>query len=293
MPRRAFFQAGSLLVQVQRVSRGPLVVDRSLIVQRAAREVWANGTGIGRSVASTAVWIALQRGRLRIEHARVNVVAVPGDLVAVPMGHDYRLTVEPGADAEHIIVNATGEDVDAWWRILDRRAPLILPIRRRGEFERCLEAMLDHLTADGHADRGIARHYLAAALGLAAVDRLRTAEAPRTNRGDAHAERCHALIEQRALAVASFAEIAAALRLNQDYLARVYRARFATSPADHLRRRRMEHAAQRLEDPERRLAAIADELGFSDAFAFSKAFKTWAGLSPRRWRQQFAKRGPP
>jgi two-component system, response regulator YesN len=40
-------------------------------------------------------------------------------------------------------------------------------------------------------------------------------------------------------------------------------------------------------DGTRRIADIAEELGYSDAFAFSKAFKQHTGLNPRDWRRQF------
>jgi len=47
---------------------------------------------------------------------------------------------------------------------------------------------------------------------------------------------------------------------------------------------RCELAQQMLENTERSVAAIATSLGYDDANAFSRAFRTWAGVSPTTWR---------
>jgi AraC-like DNA-binding protein len=51
---------------------------------------------------------------------------------------------------------------------------------------------------------------------------------------------------------------------------------------------RLRRASDRLRYSDRPMEAIAEELGFSDAVAFSHAFKEWTGLSPRKWRAEHA-----
>ncbi|TNF33894.1 MAG: AraC family transcriptional regulator [Gammaproteobacteria bacterium] len=51
-----------------------------------------------------------------------------------------------------------------------------------------------------------------------------------------------------------------------------------------LRDVRLRRATDRLRYSDMAMEAIAEELGFSDAVAFSHAFKEWTGASPRQWR---------
>lgn len=51
---------------------------------------------------------------------------------------------------------------------------------------------------------------------------------------------------------------------------------------------RATRARQLLTDNRLPLQQIAAELGFSDAVAFSHAFRSWTGVSPGQWRQQHA-----
>lgn len=284
MVGHGFRRAGSLRVLVHRRVEVPLVDGSGLVIQRAARERWRADTGIAYGTARTHVWVLVQRGRLRLDHAAGATAVRAGELVAVPQAAAYGFWVDSPQDVELAIWNVTGTRAAAWWGDGGDRAPLVLRPGRRGELERCFEEMLAHLDAVDEGERRLALHYHALILDLLALDRGRPAAT--TSTADRHAERCRAMIDARALAIGNAAELATGLDLHPDYLARIYRARFGASPAEHLRRRRMVHACERLRAGED-LATIAETLGFADAFTFSKAFKTWCGLPPRRWRQQF------
>ena len=47
---------------------------------------------------------------------------------------------------------------------------------------------------------------------------------------------------------------------------------------------RLRRAKSLLGDTEASVEEIADELGFSDASGFTKAFRRWTGIAPREWR---------
>jgi AraC-like DNA-binding protein len=42
-----------------------------------------------------------------------------------------------------------------------------------------------------------------------------------------------------------------------------------------------------LQDRSLKLQAVAQAVGYQDAFAFSKAFKRWGGVSPKTYRAGF------
>lgn len=53
-----------------------------------------------------------------------------------------------------------------------------------------------------------------------------------------------------------------------------------------------EQARQLLADPERPVAVVARELGYTEPSAFTRAFSAWTGHGPQQWRLQHASRPP-
>jgi AraC-like DNA-binding protein len=59
-----------------------------------------------------------------------------------------------------------------------------------------------------------------------------------------------------------------------------------TSYAELLRRVQSERAQNYLRHTSTSIADIADRMGYSDPAAFTRAFQTWTGLTPARWRRE-------
>lgn len=290
MATSGLYQAGPLKVLVHRASSQPLQAEAGeLTIQRVAREKWIRDTGIYFSESRATVLLYVYRGACKLEHGvqgqEQREVAGPAHLITVPPGARYRFWVEPDADLELAIVHATGDVCERWWKSLGGRRAGVLNVRRRREAERDLEEVVQHAPSWSAHDRSAALHYFQALLHIMAGDQ--TLGLPARSRGDVHADHCRELIEDHFQTYTSLSELAAALDLNPDYLTRAYRMRFDLSPAEHLRRRKMEQAGIWLREGERTIDGIAKALGFSDAFAFSKSFKAYAGLAPQLWRKQF------
>ncbi|MEM9457427.1 MAG: helix-turn-helix domain-containing protein [Myxococcota bacterium] len=82
-------------------------------------------------------------------------------------------------------------------------------------------------------------------------------------------------------------EVAMMLAMSPRTLARKL-ATEGTSFATLLQKVRQERARQYLRSDDRSLSEIAALLGFSDATAFSRAFRGWEGQSPSTWRRQLS-----
>lgn len=83
-------------------------------------------------------------------------------------------------------------------------------------------------------------------------------------------------------------ELAQHAGLSRTALAERFRQAMGDTPLNHLRTLRMQRAMKLLADSERHLEAVASEVGYQDAFSFSKVFKRTVGVSPKAFRQRNA-----
>jgi AraC-like DNA-binding protein len=81
-------------------------------------------------------------------------------------------------------------------------------------------------------------------------------------------------------------ELAALAGSSVPHFFRRFRKVTGSTPLDWLRRERISEAKKNLSQSRQTIRAIAEDLGYSDQFYFSRDFKKLVGLSPRRYRQQ-------
>lgn len=84
----------------------------------------------------------------------------------------------------------------------------------------------------------------------------------------------------------SLAKLSEAFFFSREYLNRVFRASYGCAVYEYVQSVRLERAAELLGDPSLSVQAVADNLGYSNANYFSKAFKKRYGLSPSEYREQ-------
>lgn len=80
-------------------------------------------------------------------------------------------------------------------------------------------------------------------------------------------------------------ELARHAHMSVEHLRRLCQASLKCSPLKQVMRLRMKRAAALLEGTERKVEDIAQEVGYGDPFAFSTAFRRWAGQSPKYFRE--------
>ncbi|MBY0440138.1 MAG: helix-turn-helix transcriptional regulator, partial [Burkholderiales bacterium] len=80
--------------------------------------------------------------------------------------------------------------------------------------------------------------------------------------------------------------LAARAGLSRTVLAERFRSAMGETPLAYLRTVRMQKAVRLLSETSRTLEQVAREVGYQDAFGFSRAFKRSTGLAPRAFRQR-------
>ncbi|MEI7899957.1 MAG: AraC family transcriptional regulator [bacterium] len=93
------------------------------------------------------------------------------------------------------------------------------------------------------------------------------------------------LIDRRLTDSLSIDELARAAHLSRGYFMSRFKATFGLSPHQYQLLKRIEKARQRLVNTSDTISQISSDLGFSDAFHFSRLFKKMTGRSPRDYRK--------
>lgn len=96
-------------------------------------------------------------------------------------------------------------------------------------------------------------------------------------------QRARALMDERFLEFKTLEEAARAAGVNLSYLCRLFQRFDHQTPYRHLLHLKMNRAAQLLLDRGMLVKEAAAELGFNDAFNFSRAFRSVFGLAPEKF----------
>jgi AraC-like DNA-binding protein len=82
------------------------------------------------------------------------------------------------------------------------------------------------------------------------------------------------------------AELAQSCGLSEPHFYRKFKQATGSTPIDWLRRERINHARRRLLESNDPIKQVAEQVGYNDAFFFSRDFKRYTGVAPKNYRSQ-------
>ncbi len=205
----------------------------------------------------------------------------PGTLFAYGPGVPHRITTDPRATLVKYFVSMAGTEAGELLRQYGPAPGSVVHTSAPSD----LVALYDELIRTGL--RGTAFTAQIAALVLEQLI-LRIAEASVAHGlagGAAFATylRCRQHIERHWGKVATLDQLARECQVDPAYVCRLFRRFDQQSPYQYLLKQKMTHAADRLLADGVSVKQVADELGFSDPFHFSRVFRKVMGLPPGRF----------
>jgi AraC-like DNA-binding protein len=239
------------------------------------------------------------RARLEAEGLAAPLLLEAGDVAVMARGRRHRLAVDPAPEAgggagallicgayllPHAPVHPFFAEIPDWSLLRGGVLPDAGPLARA----------VDLLAAEkGQAELGgdaVARALLDVIFGYALRELV--ARSGRTAAGWSHAvadpkiRAVLALLQADCAAPWTLERMAEAAGLSRTALAERFRAAMADTPLAHLRTLRVQRAMRLLAESDMALERIAREVGYGDAFGFSKAFKRVAGVAPSAFRRR-------
>lgn len=208
---------------------------------------------------------------------------LPGSFFVYGPSVPQRIESSPGNPLGKYFVGFTGKAVEAFLECYD-----IQP----GYVSRCVKGEPIRRTFDSLIDRGIRKSRLARPLCAIITRQLLLmcrddAAEPVNTDTTAYAtySRGKEFIEKNHLSMTTLESIAKACGVDAPYLCRLFARFHDESPYQFLTRLRMEHASRILLGSDASVKSVAMQLGFKDAFHFSRVFKSVHHVPPSRFRQ--------
>jgi AraC-like DNA-binding protein len=226
-------------------------------------------------------FVARGRGTLRL--GGQDFTLLPGMVFSYVPGVAHDILTEADDPLVKYFVDFTGERAVRLLRKFELAPKNVVRVVTPGEIQR----IFDDLIANGLKGSRLSPRIcdvLLEHLILKIADSVRPCDAGETPAFGTY-QRCRQHIESHCQRLRTQAQIARECGVNPAYLCRLFRRYDHQTPYQHLMRLRMNLAAKRLQEPGALVKQVAAELGFSDPFHFSRAFKSVFGLSPDAFRR--------
>ena len=212
-----------------------------------------------------------------------NYALQPGLIFSYGPGIPQRITCSAGEPLVKYFVDFVGTDALALLRscgLSPGKVSEVFP-------PHALESIFDEIIDDG---RRLARESvnLCSKLLECLALKIVSAQAPMGGTETlafAAYEQSRQYIAEHFLELRSLGEVSAKCHVSSPYLCSLFRRYGDQSPYQYLLRLKMNAAAERLAQPGALVKSVADEMGFTDPFHFSRTFRRVLGISPVKFRR--------
>jgi AraC-like DNA-binding protein len=226
-------------------------------------------------------FVAQGQGKLQLDDRQHSLAA--GALYAYGPGIAQDIVNDPAGPLVKYFVDFTGKRASALLRDCGLPPGAIVQTSAPSEIMEIFDGLIRNGLRDTPFTQRIAAvqlEHLALKIGESAVTYGAASTA-----AFATYQRCRQHLEKHWLRLRSLEQIATECHVAPAHLCRLFRRFGHQSPYQCLLRFKMQHAAERLQTNNATIKQLADELGFSDPFHFSRVFKSVIGLSPSRFAQ--------
>ncbi|MEO8616946.1 MAG: AraC family transcriptional regulator [Luteolibacter sp.] len=195
----------------------------------------------------------------------------PGSVFVYGPGIAHQVTADPACAMSKFFVAFTGQGAIELLQECQMLPPWIVQVTHPERVEQVFDDLIQHGLSD-HTNRSrmcnVALQYLVMKITDHSVPHGQL-----TTPAFATYQRCRKFIEENFVKLRTLRDVADACHVDHAYLCRLFQRFGRQSPIQYLQHLRMNHAADLLQNSQRMVKEVAEELGFSDPYNFSRAFK--------------------
>ena len=207
-----------------------------------------------------------------------------GQLLWVNCHHAHAYGAHVGEPWEVYWLRAEGRSLDRLAQMLQVRNEPVLDGIERAQISPCFERIFARMQSTKPGDAASCDASVAEIIALVFEARPSLLDAASPDLPQAVLK----AIEQMRLYYhkpTRVAELSGMVGMSESHFSRMFKAAMGTSPIDWLRRERINQAKRRLIESDDAIKEVAQQVGYSDQFFFSKDFKKMTSLTPTQFRQ--------
>ncbi|MEJ8303976.1 helix-turn-helix domain-containing protein [Saccharibacillus sacchari] len=237
---------------------------------------------------SSAAFVLISRGKGELRLGNLTTSFDGGCALHVSGGSELRLT--PERDTELYLFNyifsvpSSGPASEAQ----DRSADCPFALSDLLETKRAFDALLEQWRRLGALDQLRLTSHLYELVHILLKQQHEATTEASPNTADPRIARALRYMEGHVSRTVTLADIAEAAGCGARRLSQLFHTRFERSPFQVLIGLRMERAKKHLRETSATLQQIAEQVGYANAYSFSRQFKHSCGCSPERYRKQDA-----
>ncbi|MEM8946498.1 MAG: AraC family transcriptional regulator [Planctomycetota bacterium] len=256
--------------------------DAELVITCAGYERCAANYRISRaSFPYFAVEVVTQGGGTACLAGR-NYTLRPGAVFTYGPGIEHEIDSDPDHPLGKYFVNFVGVDAKKLLASGGLRPGKFARIQSFTEVQNALDLLLqDGARASTSPDQlcTMLLRYILAKIKVSTVN-----SAPSQTQSLMTFQRCCSYIRQHCERLTNLEAVSKECDIDKAYLCRLFSRYCHQTPYQYLKKQKMDRAAARLEDATLLVRDVAKSVGYSDAFLFSRTFKSMFGVSPSQFR---------
>jgi AraC-like DNA-binding protein len=224
-------------------------------------------------------YVAQGQGRLELKGWDYELA--PGTLFSYGPGIAQDITTDPREKLVKYFVDFTGHQAPS---LLERHALTVGSVIQTSAPSQVM-SIFDELIRNGQHETPLTARMAEVLLEYLLLKIAETAIPYGSSSTPAFATylRCKQHLQERWLQLHTVQQLAEECHVDPSYVCRLFQRFDHQSPYQCLVRQKINYAAQQLQTPGATIKQIADEVGFSDPFHFSRVFKNVLGISPSQF----------
>lgn len=248
-------------------------------VLRVAMEHWRKDYFFDRPSHNNCFLTYVQDGKICVKNRKETLEAGPGDVIYITNEEiSHELTVNSGQGTRVIIIIFRGKNS---FRLIHRylgKETSIIKIADPARVELVFQNMFDTARKGYPKSNEIVSNFVLPTLQTIEQESKKAGE--KTDPELMLFHKCVEYINHNYLKIKSVSTVADEFAITHSKLCKLFKDYENSSPHKVLLKRKMTHAVYELYHELRNVNEIAYELGFSDPYSFSKAFKRVMGYNP-------------
>jgi AraC-like DNA-binding protein len=252
-------------------------------VKRIAREHWGPKFFIKRFTVDKAFIAFVQKGSVRFKDSSGNMKIARSGSVLYLAPNERILLETPDPKGVHLLVALVGsvEVINLVHKYLDKTTREIT-LNDSGRVEALFYRILETAEKGGMYSAEIASSLILPL--LLTIHQEIKLEKNRRNQTFSVFNRCRLYIENNWNKIKSIAEVPSIFSISQPHMNKLFDKYEGCTPHQFLLKCKMSYALFELQQNDKKIIDLAFELGFSDAYSFSKSFKRILGKAPSKMK---------